>query len=252
MRPSGTEPLPDLSVERVQLRRTLLEQFDQGRARVEATERTTAHDRFRRQAFALLSSGRMRQALDIGREPLRLRERYGMTLFGQSCLAARRVLEAGGTFVTVFWDEYGLFNTGWDTHVHHFPRLRDELGPGFDMAFSGLVTDLEARGMLDDTLVVWTTEFGRTPFTDGPTGRSHQASVFSSWLAGGGVKGGIAYGRSDDYGAKVAENEVHVHDFHATILHLLGFDHKKLTFRHAGRDFRLTDVHGNVVKDILA
>jgi uncharacterized protein (DUF1501 family) len=131
-------------------------------------------------------------------------------------------------------------------------KTHEPLARNVDQAIAGLLKDLKSRGMLKDTLVVWTTEFGRTPFTDGPKGRSHQASVFSSWLAGGGVKGGMVYGKSDDYGARVAENEVHVHDFHATILHLLGFDHEKLTFRHGGRDFRLTDVAGNVVKAILA
>jgi len=106
--------------------------------------------------------------------------------------------------------------------------------------------------MLDETLIVWTTEFGRTPGEDAPGGRGHHGAVFSSWLAGGGVKGGTVYGKSDDIGSRVEENQVHVHDFHATILHLLGFDHTKLTYRHAGRDFRLTDVHGTVVKELLA
>jgi uncharacterized protein (DUF1501 family) len=106
--------------------------------------------------------------------------------------------------------------------------------------------------MLDDTLVVWTTEFGRTPHTDSPQGRTHHPHVFSSWLAGGGVKGGITHGASDDYGYAVAENGVHINDFHATMLHLLGLDHEKLTYRHAGRDFRLTDVAGRVVREILA
>ena len=106
--------------------------------------------------------------------------------------------------------------------------------------------------MLEDTLVVWTTEFGRSPFTDSPDGRSHQNTAYSSWMAGGGIKGGIVHGKTDDYGIKVVEDEVHVHDLHATILHQLGFDHTKLTYRHAGRDFRLTDVAGNVVESILA
>src|SRR4029078_63227 len=106
--------------------------------------------------------------------------------------------------------------------------------------------------MLEDTLVVWTTEFGRTPGIDGAKGRGHHPACFSSWLAGGGVKSGLAYGATDDIAASVVEKKVHVHDFHATILHLLGLDHEKLTYRHAGRDFRLTDVYGNVVRDILA
>jgi arylsulfatase A-like enzyme len=112
--------------------------------------------------------------------------------------------------------------------------------------------DLKSRGMLEDTLVVWTTEFGRSPHADSPEGRSHHNKAYSSWMAGGGVKSGIAWGQTDDLGYTVAENEVHVHDFHATILHLLGFDHTRLTFRYAGRDFRLTDVAGNVVKGLLA
>jgi uncharacterized protein (DUF1501 family) len=131
----------------------------------------------------------------------------------------------------------------------HLPLARN-----VDQPLAGLLKDLKSRGMLEDTLVVWTTEFGRTPFTEKPNakGREHHAKAFSSWLAGGGVKGGITYGVSDDYGIDVAENPVDLHDFHATLLHLLGLDHRRLTFRHAGRDFRLTDVHGNVVQAILA
>jgi len=126
------------------------------------------------------------------------------------------------------------------------------LAKNVDQPIAGLLKDLKQRGMLDDTLVVWTTEFGRTPGIDGAKGRGHHPACFSSWLAGGGMKGGLAYGATDELAATVAENKVHVHDFHATILHLLGIDHEKLTYRHAGRDFRLTDVYGNVVKDILA
>jgi arylsulfatase A-like enzyme len=125
------------------------------------------------------------------------------------------------------------------------------LAKKIDKPIAGLIQDLKRRGLLDDTLVVWTTEFGRTPGIDGAKGRGHHPAVFSSWLAGGGVKPGIAYGESDEIGATVGSNKVHVHDFHATILHLMGLDHEKLTYHHAGRDFRLTDVHGRVVKEIL-
>jgi arylsulfatase A-like enzyme len=123
-----------------------------------------------------------------------------------------------------------------------------------DKPIAGLLRDLKSRGMFDDTLVVWTTEFGRTPFVDNVNnkGREHYPRAFSSWLAGGGTKGGHVYGKTDDYGVEVIDQPCHVHDFHATILHLLGMDHEKLTFRHAGRDFRLTDVAGNVIRDVIA
>ena len=170
------------------------------------------------------------------------------TGFGWQCLTARRLAERGVRFIE-------LIDTGssgnWDAHgnmMEHAP-----LAKNVDQPIAGLVQDLKRRGMLDDTLVVWTTEFGRTPYHEDPNhaGREHHHQCFSSWLAGGGVRGGITHGSTDDYGIAVADDKVHVHDFHATILHLLGLDHEKLTYRHAGRDFRLTDVHGDVVKKIL-
>jgi hypothetical protein len=167
--------------------------------------------------------------------------------FAWQCLVARRLTERGVRFVELI--DTGSSNN-WDSHsdmAAHEPLARK-----IDRPIAGLLADLKRRGLLDETLVVWTTEFGRTPGIDGPTGRGHHGACFSSWMAGGGVKGGVAHGQTDDIGATVAENEVHVHDFHATILHLLGLDHERLTYRHAGRDFRLTDVHGRVVKAILA
>ncbi len=178
---------------------------------------------------------------------------YGLTRgqttgFGWQCLVARRLAERGVRFIE-------LIDTGssgnWDSHGNmneHVPLARN-----VDRPIAGLITDLKRRGMLDDTLVVWTTEFGRTPYHEQPNhaGREHHHQVFSSWLAGGGVKGGLVHGASDDYGIAVAEDRVHVHDFHATILHLLGLDHERLTYRHAGRDYRLTDVAGQVVRPIL-
>ena len=147
-----------------------------------------------------------------------------------------------------------LIDTGssnnWDAHSDM--AAHEPLARRIDRPIAGLIQDLKRRGMLDETLVIWTSEFGRTPGQDGPRGRGHHPAVYSSWLAGGGVKGGLVYGRSDNIGATVAENPVHVHDFHATILHLLGIDHERLTYRHAGRDYRLTDVYGNVVRNILA
>jgi hypothetical protein len=174
----------------------------------------------------------------------------GATLgFAWQCLVARRLAERGVRFIELI--DSGS-NRNWDSHANMSDHGR--LAHNVDVPISGLLKDLKSRGMLDDTLVVWTTEFGRTPFVEKAEnkGREHHAAVFSSWMAGGGVKGGIVYGKSDEYGVQVADHEVHVHDLHATILHLLGLDHEKLTYRHAGRDFRLTDVSGKVVKGVLA
>ncbi len=167
--------------------------------------------------------------------------------YGWQCLVARRLAERGVRFVELI--DNGSTNN-WDSHSDIAEHAK--LAKKIDRPIAGLLRDLKRRGLLDDTLVVWTTEFGRTPGQDGAKGRGHHGACYSSWLAGGGIKGGIAYGQTDDIGATVAENKVHVHDFHATVLHLLGFDHERLTYRHAGRDFRLTDVHGNVVQAILA
>jgi hypothetical protein len=169
--------------------------------------------------------------------------------FGWQCLVARRLAERGVRFIELI---DGGSSDNWDSHGDMMAH--EPLAKNVDQAIAGLLQDLKERGMLDDTLVVWTTEFGRTPFkeTAGAKGREHHHWVFSSWLAGGGVKGGIVYGESDDCGIRVARDEVHVHDFHATILHLMGLDHEKLTYRHNGRDYRLTDVSGNVVKGVLA
>jgi arylsulfatase A-like enzyme len=159
------------------------------------------------------------------------------------------MIERGVRFVELI--DTGSSNN-WDAHGDmqtHVPLARN-----VDRPIAGLLKDLKQRGLLEDTLVVWTSEFGRTPFNAAADarGREHHHWVFSSWLAGGGVKGGMTWGSSDEHGVRVAENGVHVHDFHATILHLLGIDHERLTYRHSGRDFRLTDVHGHVVQEILA
>ena len=169
--------------------------------------------------------------------------------FGWQCLVGRRMAERGVRFIELI---DGGSSNNWDSHGDM--QAHGPLAQNVDRPIAGLLTDLKQRGMLDDTLVVWTTEFGRTPFKEAPNqaGREHHHWVFSSWMAGGGVKGGTTYGASDDCGIRVGRDEVHVHDFHATILHLLGFDHERLTYRHNGRDYRLTDVSGNVVKAILA
>lgn len=193
-------------------------------------------------------------AFDLSKESDATLQLYGLERgstkgFAWQCLVARRLAERGVRFIELI--DSGASNN-WDSHGDmqaHAPLARN-----VDRPIAGLLKDLKSRGMLDDTLVVWCTEFGRTPYNDKPDakGREHHARVYSCWLAGGGVKPGTVHGKSDEFGISVAENLVHVHDFHATILHLLGFDHERLTFRHAGRDFRLTDVHGKVVHSILA
>ncbi len=171
--------------------------------------------------------------------------------FGWMCLVARRMAERGVRFVELInggVDKY----TNWDAHLNI--RMHEPLAKKSDQAIAGLIKDLKSRGMLDDTLVVWTTEFGRNPADESPDeeGRRHQSAVYSSWVAGGGFKGGLVYGSSDEYGLKIAENPVHIHDLQATLLNQLGLDHTKLTFRHAGRDYRLTDVSGRVVKELVS
>lgn len=191
------------------------------------------------------------EAFDVAQETDKTLAMYGMKRgqndgFGWQCLVARRLAERGVRFIELV---DGSSSNNWDQHgdmAEHAKHAKN-----IDQPIAGLLRDLKARGMLDETLVVWTTEFGRTPGVDGDKGRGHHSACFSSWLAGGGVKAGITYGSTDEIGATVAENGVHVHDFHATILHLLGMDHTRLTYRHAGRDYRLTDVHGRVVKDIF-
>lgn len=190
---------------------------------------------------------------DIAKEPAHVREIYGESPFARSCLLARRLVEAGVRFVTVYYvaDD----NQPWDTHANHNERHR-KLCADADKPSAALIADLRSRGLLEDTLVIWGGEFGRTPYSEARkgdvVGRDHHHTAFSTLLAGGGVRGGTVYGATDELGLKTIENPVHVHDFHATVLHLLGLDHEKLTYRWAGRDFRLTDVHGRVVGEILA
>ncbi|HSI34842.1 MAG TPA: DUF1501 domain-containing protein [Tepidisphaeraceae bacterium] len=194
------------------------------------------------------------EAFDLSGETDATLALYGMQRgqtkgFGWQCLVARRLAERGVRFIELI--DVGA-SSNWDSHGDmkaHVPLARN-----VDQPIAGLLRDLKSRGMLDDTLVVWTTEFGRTPMiaTKDGKGREHHAQCFTSWIAGGGAKPGTAYGSSDDYGILPATDPVHVHDFHATILALLGLDHERLTFRHAGRDFRLTDVAGKVVKGMMA
>ncbi|HLK13521.1 MAG TPA: DUF1501 domain-containing protein [Fimbriimonadaceae bacterium] len=193
---------------------------------------------------------------DTSQEPEAVRSMYGPGVFARQCLIARRLAERGVRFVQLY---HGA-GQPWDSHddiaVQHRNLARES-----DQAIGALLTDLKRRGMLDETLVIWGGEFGRTPTVEMPTpgsnaghmnGRDHNHYGFTYWMAGGGVKKGTVYGATDEFGFKAEQNPVHVHDLHATILHLLGFDHTKLTYRYAGRDFRLTDVYGNVIHDLVA
>jgi hypothetical protein len=186
--------------------------------------------------------------IDTRNESATTKELYGIgngptDSFGKQCLMARRLIEAGVRFVEVT-------RNGWD----HHRNLREGLEghcTSIDKPIAGLLKDLEARGLLNDTLVIWGGEFGRTPTAQNGDGRDHNNKGFTIWLAGGGVKGGLAYGKTDEHGFEAVDGKMHIHDWHATMLHLLGLDHEKLTYRHAGRDMRLTDVKGHVVKDIV-
>jgi len=187
------------------------------------------------------------ELMDLSGEPQHILDMYGTQggdgSFASNCLLARRLAERGTRFIQ-------LYHRGWDHHggVKNGTANTAKL---VDQASAALVKDLKQRGMLDETLVIWGGEFGRTPMAQG-SGRDHHIQGFSVWMAGGGIKPGMTYGATDEFGYNAVENVVHVHDFHATMLHLLGIDHKQLTYRFQGRDFRLTDVHGNIVRDILA
>ncbi|MCA9109704.1 MAG: DUF1501 domain-containing protein, partial [Planctomycetaceae bacterium] len=194
------------------------------------------------------------EATDLSSEPDHIFEEYGEAsrnpgTYAANCLLARRLAERGVKFIQ-------LYHQGWDQHGGLPGAIRSQCQET-DQASAALIRDLKQRGLLEDTLVVWGGEFGRTNYCQGKLvgdnfGRDHHPRCFTVWMAGGGVRGGMSYGETDPYGYNIAENPVHIHDLQATILHLLGIDHERLTFKYQGRRFRLTDVHGNVVKEILA
>ena len=211
------------------------------------------------------------EVLDLSGEPQHIHQLYGLDapdvpydgpmnegeetrLFGRNCLVARRLLERGVRFVQI-WSgaDNGFPRRNWDSH-EDLARDHWPLGRGMARGAAALITDLKQRGLLDDTLILWTTEFGRMPCSQGTLGRDHNPSVFTNWLAGGGIKGGVSYGESDEWSYKPADPEhpTYCYDIHATILHLLGIDHERLTYRHNGIDRRLTDVHGHVIREVLA
>jgi Protein of unknown function (DUF1501) len=254
----GPEPIPNLARRvatghRQQLELAALDAFNDSHLATRGDDpRLAARIKSFETAFGMQFE--MPAALDLSAESDATLSLYGLPRggsegFAWQCLVARRLVERGVRFVE-------LIDTGssgnWDSHGDMAEHGR--LAKNVDQAIAGLLTDLKQRGLLDEVLVVWTTEFGRTPFnnTAENKGREHHSWAFSSWLAGAGVRAGCVHGATDEHGIRAVEKPVHVHDFHATILHLMGLDHTRLTYRHAGRDYRLTDVHGNVVSDILA
>ncbi|HYT92524.1 MAG TPA: DUF1501 domain-containing protein [Gemmataceae bacterium] len=197
------------------------------------------------------------EVLDVSRETAATRRLYGLDQritedFGRNCLIARRLLERGVRFVQV-WSgaDNGFPRRNWDSH-EDIRRDHLDMGTSMDRPAAALLKDLKARGLLDDTIVIWTTEFGRMPCSQGTLGRDHNPFTFTSWLAGGGIKGGGTYGESDEWSFRAVRHPTYCYDLHATALHLLGIDHERLTFRHNGIDRRLTDVHGHVIREILA
>ncbi len=202
--------------------------------------------------LAFRMQARAPEAVDLAEETAETQQLYGLDAkptdtFGRNCLLARRLVERGVRFVQLY---HGA-GSKWDAHSgiekNHSERFMES-----DKPVAGLLKDLKRRGLLDSTLVIWGGEFGRTPMSEKGDGRDHNPTGFTMWMAGGGVKGGVVHGATDEFGYFAVENKVHMHDLHATMLHLLGMDHKRLTFPYSGRDMRLTDVHGNVVKELLA
>lgn len=240
----------DITIDRLSRRRSLLEQLEETRRAADRVAPASSLRQKRELAMSLLDSQKVRDAFAIDREPVKTREGYGLTLFGQATLQARRLVEAGCRFVTVIWDEFGQLNAGWDTHVDHYNRLKNELLPGLDLAFSSLIHDLEDRGLLDDTLVLVMNEMGRTPKMEGD-GRGHWGRAYTNFFAGAGLKRGAVVGRTDRIGASVADRPLTAKDMLATIYHLLGISPHSTLQDRFGRPVPL--VHdGQVVPEMLA
>lgn len=243
--------LPDgVTIDRLDRRRSLLAQLESARGDLDRHAARSVMDQKRDLAFSLLDSRAIRQAFDLEQEPAQVRESYGLTLFGQATLQARRLVEAGCRFVTVVWDEFGQLNAGWDTHVDHYNRLKLDLLPGFDRAFPTLILDLEQRGLLDDTLVLVMNEMGRTPRFEGE-GRGHWGRAYSNIFAGAGLKRGNVIGKTDAIGATVVDRPLTAKDILATIYHLIGIDPETALIDRLNRPVPL--VHdGKVIPEMLA
>jgi len=250
--PNASSLQPEMTLDRLSIRKSLLGQLNDNIAGLAATSPGRSLTKHQQSALSLLESPKLAQALDLRREAPETRALYGESLFGQSCLAARRLVEAGSRVVSVFWDEYGLAGMAWDTHWNHYPRMKQELAPGFDTGWYGLITDLDRRGMLDDVLVVCTSEHGRTPkVTSGMGGgRDHWSRAYSSLIAGAGIKRGHVVGATDKQAGDVTDRPISPKDLLATMYHLLGIDPHTLIRDRQGRPLPLVD--GQVVEEALS
>ncbi|MCE9561131.1 MAG: DUF1501 domain-containing protein [Planctomycetes bacterium] len=246
---AGTNLTDGMTLDRLSSRRSLLDQFDVARREIDKSRTGRRLDDNRTKAFGLMDSPHVRVALDLAREPNKLREQYGMTLFGQGALQARRLVEAGCRFVTVIWDEFGQLNTGWDTHVDQRNRLKNDLLPGFDLAFSALIEDLAQRGMLDDTLVLVMNEMGRTPKLEGD-GRGHWGRAYCNLMAGGGTARGRVIGKTDAIAGSPIDQPLKAKDVLATAYHLLGIDHHTTVTDRQDRPVPLIP-YGDVIREAL-
>ena len=227
----------------------LIQKLNQSRKRLDGGVSPEVEGVIESYELAFRMQAEVPNVMDLSQESASTLKLYGIgeggnDTFGKQCLMARKFAEAGVRFIEIT-------HGNWDHHFNLSTALQNNCGQ-VDQAIAGLLEDLKQRDLLKDTLVIWGGEFGRTPHSQGNDGRDHNNKGFTLWMAGGGVKGGMTHGATDDYGYEAVENRMHIHDWHATVLHLLGLDHERLTFRYAGRDFRLTDVYGSVAKEILA
>lgn len=249
-----TELLEGITLDRLKDRRRLVESFDEEFRKQEAQRDLGNYPREQRLAYEMLTSAKVREAFDLSCEAGKLRDRYGRTLFGSSTLLARRLVERGVRFVNVSWDNYSkrfeVSKAGWDTHQSNFPMLRETLLPNFDQTYSAFIEDLDARGLLDETLVVTMGEMGRTPKINANGGRDHWTFCYSVLLAGAGIRGGTIYGASDDQAAFIKDKPVHIRDICATIYHLLGIDPEMPVHDRANRPIAVAQ-GGRPIKDIL-
>lgn len=253
--PTASAEQVDVTLDRLDRRRRLLEQFERSQRHLADTRAGETLDRFQQMAFSVITSPTVHTALDLSKEPAAVRERYGYHLFGQSTLLARRMIEAGTRLATVFWDEYGQSCGAWDTHEKAESRLKNELCPGFDQAFTALIEDLESRGLLDETLVIVMGEHGRTPQPEkrdgNPDGRGHWSRAYSALFAGAGISPGQVVGQSDAEAAWVRERPVSPKDVLRTAYHLLGVDAERTVPDRLGRPYPLVS-GGEIVRELLS